>query len=198
MSKNKLKIPQKKRFSKLETEASCVVRRTGVKVEWSKSKVFTEAMIAQCFEKYGEIDKVVVESKRNAKGVIAKSLEFIEDKKNQTKTESLLPEPSFLRDLENRLCYASRKNTLTETEFENRKQAFLEDADAKLILFCLSNKGGLDLDKLILVTEETKTDNDGKPFKKLPEMCDLLNIEHCSLPTLLENHYNIKLSKYLK
>lgn len=144
------------------------------------------------------IDKVVIESKRNAKGVIAKSLEFIEDKKNQTKTESLLPEPSFLRDLENRLCYASRKNTLTETEFENRKQAFLEDADAKLILFCLSNKGGLDLDKLILVTEETKTDNDGKPFKKLPEMCNLLNIEHCSLPTLLENHYNIKLSKYLK
>jgi hypothetical protein len=56
-----VKIPQKKRFSKLETEASCVVRRTGVKVEWSKSKVFTEAMIAQCFEKYGEIDKVVVE-----------------------------------------------------------------------------------------------------------------------------------------
>lgn len=144
------------------------------------------------------IDKVVIEAKRNAKGLIAKNLDFIEEKKNQTKTESLLPEPGFLRDLENRLCYVSRKNTLTETEFENRKQAFLEDADAKLILFCLSNKGKLNLDDLILVTEETKNDNDGKPFKKLPEMCELLNISHCSLPVLLENHYKLKLSNYLK
>jgi len=144
------------------------------------------------------IDKVAIESKRNAKGIIVKYLEFLEDKKNQIKTDVILPEASFLRDLENRLCYASRKSTLSDTEFENRKQAFLEDADAKLILFCLSNKGELNLDEYILVTEETRTDNDGKPFKKLPEMCDLLNIEHCSLPALLENYYNIQLSKFLK
>jgi len=144
------------------------------------------------------IDKVAIESKRNAKGIITKSLEFIEDKKNQVKTDILLPEESFLRDLENRLCYVVRKNTLKEIEFENRKQAFLEDADAKLILFCLSNKGELNLYKFILVTEETRTDNDGKLFKKLPQMCDLLNIEHCNLPALLKNHYNINLSNFLK
>jgi hypothetical protein len=144
------------------------------------------------------IDKVAIEAKRNAKGIITKSLGFLENKKNQLKTDTLLPEASFLRDLENRLCYVARKNTLTDFEFENRKQAWLEDADAKLILFCLSNKGGLNLDKFILVTEETRTDNDGKPFKKLPMMCDLLNIEHCNLPSLLENHYKIKLSKFLK
>lgn len=144
------------------------------------------------------IDKVAIESKRNAKGIITKSLEFIDDKKNQVKTDILLPEASFLRDLENRLCYVARKNTLNEFEFENRKQAFLEDADAKLLLFCLSNKGGLNLDKFILVTEETRADNDGKLFKKLPELCDLLNIEHCNLPSLLIEHYNINLSKFLK
>ena len=144
------------------------------------------------------IDKVAIESKRNAKGIITKSLEFIDDKKNQAKTDILLPEASFLRDLENRLCYVARKNTLNEFEFENRKQAFLEDADAKLLLFCLSNKGGLNLDKFILVTEESRADNDGKLFKKLPELCDLLNIEHCNLPSLLIEHYNINLSKFLK
>ena len=100
--------------------------------------------------------------------------------------------------MENRLCYVARKNTLNEFEFENRKQAFLEDADAKLLLFCLSNKGGLNLDKFILVTEETRADNDGKLFKKLPELCELLNIEHCNLPSLLIEHYNINLSKFLK
>lgn len=144
------------------------------------------------------IDKVAQESKRNAQGLIISSLEFIEDKKNQLKTETILPQPNFIRDLENRLCYASKKNMLSEEEFENRKEAFLEDADAKLILFCLSNNRGLELDKVILVTEETKTENDGKPFKKLPEMCDLLNISHCSLPTLLEKEYNLKLSSYLQ
>lgn len=144
------------------------------------------------------IDKVAIESKRNAKGVITKSLEFIENKKNQVKTDILLPEASFLRDLENRLCYVARKNTLEEIEFENRKQVFLEDADAKLLLFCLSNKGVLNLDKFMLVTEETRTDNDGKLFKKLPEMCDLLNVEHCNLPSLLIDHYRVNLSKFLK
>jgi hypothetical protein len=144
------------------------------------------------------IDKVAIESKRIDKGIITKTLEFIDEKKNQVKTDILLPEPSFLRDLENRFCYGARKNTLDEFEFENRKQVFLEEADAKLLLFCLSNKGDLNLDKFILATEETRTDNDGKLFKKLPELCDLLNIEHCNLPSLLIEHYNINLSKFLK
>lgn len=144
------------------------------------------------------IDKVAIESKRIDKGIITKTLGFIDEKKNQVKTDILLPEASFLRDLENRLCYGARKNTLDEFEFENRKQVFLEEADAKLLLFCLSNKGGLNLDKFMLVTEETRTDNDGKLFKKLPELCELLNIEHCNLPSLLIEYYNINLSKFLK
>jgi hypothetical protein len=143
------------------------------------------------------LDKVAIESKRTAKGIIIEKLEFIDDKKNQVKTETLLPEGSFLRDLENRLCYAARKNLLTEIQFENRKKEFLESADAKLILFCLTNKDQLGLDKTIVVTEETKSDNDNKVFKKLPELCSLLGIEHCNITDLLKNHYNLKLSEYL-
>ncbi len=144
------------------------------------------------------LDKVAIESKRNAKGIIVNFLDFIDEKKNQIKTELLLPTPSFIRDLENRFCYAARKNTLNEPEFENRKQLFLESADAKLILFCLPQKDSLNLEQIILVTEETKTDNDLKVFKKLPEICDLLGIEHCNLPTLLNEHYGMQLSNYLK
>jgi hypothetical protein len=144
------------------------------------------------------LDKVEIESKRNAKGIIIKSLDFLDEKNNQTTTELLLPNASFLRDLENRFCYVARKNTLNEPEFENRKKEFLESADAKLILFCLPSSDQLNLEEVVLVTEETRTDNDLKVFKKLPEICDLLGIEHCNLPTLLDNHYNLKLSKYLK
>lgn len=144
------------------------------------------------------LDKVAIESKRMAKGFIVKSLEYLEEKKNHTNTESLLPNANFLRDLESRLCYVSRRTILNEVEYENRKKAFLDSADAKLILFCMSNKDPLNLDKTILVTEETRTDNDLKVFKKLPEMCELLGIEHCNLPTLFENHFSLQLSKYLK
>ena len=146
------------------------------------------------------LDKVANESKYTAKGLIVKSLDFIEDRNNQYKTEFLLPEPSFLRDLENRLCYAARKNTLTSVEFENRKQFFLESADAKLILYCLMSKGEDSLlpEKLLLVTEESKTNNDFKVFKKLPEIAELLSIETCSLPSLFNDFYNLKLSGYLK
>lgn len=157
-----------------------------------KSKVESKSIIV--------IDKVSWESKRTAKGLIVQSLDFIEDKKNITKTDTLLPTQSFLRDLENRFCYTALKNKLNETEFENRKQTFLDSADAKLILFCSTTKNddSLNLDKTILVTEETRTDNDNKLFKKLPEICELLKIEHCNLPTLLETHFGLKLSDYLK
>lgn len=85
------------------------------------------------------IDKVAIESKRNAKGIITTKLNFIDDKKNQIKTDELLPTPSFLRDLENRLCYAARKNTLNEPQFENRKKEFFRISRCKTY-FILSIK----------------------------------------------------------
>lgn len=144
------------------------------------------------------LDKVAIQSKRTSKGIVTNVLEFIENKKNQIKTEEILPDEKFLKDLEHRLCYGVQKNRISDVEFENRKQVFLEDADAKLILFCFTNKDPINFDNTILVTEETRAENDNKLFKKLPEICDLLNIENCNLPTLLEKHYNLKLSEYLK
>jgi hypothetical protein len=157
-----------------------------------KNKVYNKEIIV--------LDKVSVESKRVAKGLIIESLGFIEDKKNILKTDNLLPEQGFLRDLENRFCYTALKNKLNETEFENRKQAFLDSADVKLILFCSSIKSGdrLNLEPTILVTEETRSENDSKLFKKLPEICELLKIEHCNLPTLLKTYFGLKMSNYLK
>ena len=84
------------------------------------------------------------------------------------------------------------------TQFEIQKGKFLESADAKLILYCEKDKTSLELDKPILVTEETRTENDNKLFKKLPEICTILSIEHCNLPTLLKDHFKINMSEFLK
>lgn len=144
------------------------------------------------------LDKVFEQSKFVAKGIVIKELKFLDDKKKLVKTELILPEPKFFNRLDNELCYRAQKNKLTPTEYEVKKEEFLDDADAKLILFCETEKKKLELDKPILITEETRTENDNKLFKKLPEICDILEIDHCTLPVLLKDHFSINLSDYLK
>lgn len=144
------------------------------------------------------LDKVYDESKFVAKGIVSKELTFLAKSSKIIKTEILLPEQKFFKRLENELCYGTQRNKLTATEFEIQQKKFLETADAKLILFCEQDKKSLGLDKPILVTEETRSENDNKLFKKLPEICAILKIEHCNLPTLLRDHFQINLSEYLK
>ncbi len=144
------------------------------------------------------LDKVFEESGRVAKGIVIKELKFLADKKKQVKTDVILPEQKFFNILENQLCYGAQKNRLTSTQFEKLKEEFLDTADAKLILYCEQDKNALELDKPVLVTEETRTENDNKLFKKLPEICSILNIEYCNLPVLLRDHFKINLSEYLK
>jgi hypothetical protein len=141
------------------------------------------------------LDKVFDESRFVAKGIVVKELEFLNKTTKHIKTTLVLPESKFYKILENQLCYGAQKNKLTPTEFEVEKNKFLETADAKLILYCNNNTGSSD--KTIIVTEESRTDNDSKLFKKLPEICNILSIEHCSLPVLLKEHFKIKLSDYL-
>lgn len=142
------------------------------------------------------LDKVFEESKFIAKGIIIKELN--PPKNKIVKTSDILPAPKFFNQLEHQFCYGVQKNRLNSAEFEIEKNKFLDSADAKQILYCIKDKNSLDIDRPILVTEETKTENDSKLFKKLPEICTILEIEHCNLTTLLNDHLKINLSKYLK
>jgi len=144
------------------------------------------------------LDKVYEESKFVAKGIVNNELRFLTKSPKIIKTDLILPEQKFFFRLKNELCYGSQRNKLTTTEFENEQKKFLETADAKLILFCEQDKKSLELDKPILVTEETRSENDNKLFKKLPEICTILNIKHCNLPILLRDLFQINLSDYLK
>lgn len=161
-----------------------------------KSKVESKEIIV--------LDKVQEESKFVAQGIVLKELDFLKVKGNTVKTTELLPYPKFFNIVDNQLCNQTIKKLkkLNDTEYEQQKNDYLSKADGKLILYCLNekkqNQNTLLADKPILVTEETSTDNDNKLFKKLPECCRILEIEHCNLPTLLEKHFEIKLSEYLK
>lgn len=147
------------------------------------------------------IDKVLEECTYNSKGLVIKTLAYLEDKvfiksaKVPYKTESLLaPSPSkFLRQVDNQFVNTIVKNQrkLTDTEFENQKQSFLNDADIRQVILCL--KLIKDGEEVILVTEESEVSNDNKLFKKIPAICKELDIPTMTLPELLDKYDGINI-----
>ena len=147
------------------------------------------------------IDKVHEQCSYISKGQILKDIPYLGDRaflksiKLPHKTDSLIaPSPSkFLRQVENQFVNTiiRKQRNLSDVEFENQKNQFLEDADMKQIILCLNLiKDHKDL-RVVLVTEETGTGNDNKLFKKIPAICQDLNIETMSLPELLKQYKDI-------
>jgi hypothetical protein len=145
------------------------------------------------------VDRVLQQCIYNSKSIVITTLDYLNDKaflkaaKVPYKTDSLLaPSPAkFLRQVENQFVNNIVRNQrkLTDTEFENQKNAFLDDADMKQIILCLNLlKDG---EKVVLVTEETESSNDNKLFKKIPAICKELSIESLTLPELLAKYDGI-------
>ena len=137
------------------------------------------------------LDKVYEESKFQSKSIIVDKLDFIGDKKNHYKTVEILPTKKFFNQLENQFINGSIKNKLSEVEFENRKNDFLETADCKLILFSISNQNIMD--ELFIVTQETEISNDNKSFKKIPAICKMLDLKCITLPELIEKYSDLNI-----
>jgi hypothetical protein len=145
------------------------------------------------------IDKVLEECTYNSKGIVISTLNYLNDKgflksaKVPFKTDSLLaPSPAkFLRQVESQFVntIVRKQRKLTDTEFENQKNTFLNNADMKQIILCLNLQK--EEEKVVLVTEETESSNDNKLFKKIPAICKELNIDTLTLPELLEKYDGI-------
>lgn len=127
------------------------------------------------------LDKVYEECSYTSKGIVVQKLAFLKSKKNQVHTSELLPYPKFFNQLENNFINALIKLKLSEVEFENRKNQFLESADAKILLYGLKHKS----ENIIVVSEETEFSNDNKAFKKLPAICKMLDLDVKTLPEYL-------------
>jgi thymidylate kinase len=144
------------------------------------------------------LDKVAFEASLVKSGAVVKALEFIKEKKLHTKTEHLLPFPKFFNMLDNELANHLQKSKLEEHEFEQEKNKYLETADAKFILYLLNEQKMLGIDETILITEETPSDNDSKPFKKLPTICKIKGFKYGNIVDLFKEHFKIKLSEYVE
>ena len=136
----------------------------------------------------GEIvvpDKVAEECGYVAGGIVLKELPFLADKKTQTKTNELFPPKAFFNMLDNQFINFAvvGKLYLTVEEYEARKTAYLENADAKIILYAYTqNKLGK---PVTVVSEESSAGNDDKMYKKIPTICNAIGINCIQLPELL-------------
>lgn len=145
------------------------------------------------------IDKVLEECKYNSKGIVLSKLDYLNEKaflktaKVPFKTDSLLVPNTrqFFHQLSSVFVNAAirRSRRLTDVEFENQKDSFLESADMKQIILALNIKQSDD--HVVIVTEETESSNDNKLFKKIPAICKELDIETMTLPELLTIYEDI-------
>jgi hypothetical protein len=141
------------------------------------------AFIKQSFAK-GKLlllDIILDEARRTSKGVVLERMPFLDDKKNVVKTTDLLPPaPRKFDDMvDNNFCVRLLKNELTEEEYIQQKSEFMKSGDAKIVVYSWSmNYGQVDLfADYSVMTEETRNQNDGKLFKKLPLLCDFLKVK---------------------
>lgn len=165
----------------------------GILKEYIKSKIENGEWII--------IDKVYNECRNIAKGIVLKNFNYLSDKSFQTNfkvpynTSGIFaPAPQkFIRQFDNQFVNMPilKARKLSEIELENQKESYLESADMKQVILCLN------LQKTnrttVLVTEETEVSNDNKLFKKIPAICNLLEIKTTNLPTLLKDSADLEL-----
>lgn len=132
------------------------------------------------------IDSVVSETKFVAKGIVHEALPFLKDKKLQQNTNDLLPSQKFFNMLDNQFCNKIQRDKLEDFEYETIQKQFLNSADAKIYLLILQNKKTIGIDEYVVINEESNSDNDGKVFKKIPAICDILETKHCNITTFLK------------
>jgi hypothetical protein len=125
------------------------------------------------------IDEVYSECEFFAKGLVVDALPYL--KKHKVKTTECIADRKFYHFANNDFVSPVGRRATPE-EFEVLQQEFLEGADAKLVLYCLKYKAV----NCRVVTEESEGHNDNKAFKKIPSLCNTVEIKSVPLPNFLQ------------
>ncbi len=130
------------------------------------------------------IDKVYSQCTGYSSGLVVKAMPFLKNKKLHTSTKECLPDNEIFEHLYDDFTNLVIKKDLDEIQIENQTNAYLEDADFKLILYSRKNQSLFS--KLEIVTEETEEFTDKKLFKKIPTICGILELTVITLPEMLK------------
>lgn len=154
-----------------------------------KLKMFLETQILS--KNIIVLDKVETECERQGKGQVVTALPFIKQAKYKTSTASLIAPKRFHYLIDNNFINGSEKNRLDEAEYQVVRDNYLQSADCAMILYAYNNKAREDV---VIITEETGFNNDGKAFKKIPENCKAIGIITQTLPEFFKTNGIINLS----
>lgn len=131
------------------------------------------------------LSSIHMETSRTQKGIAVELMEFLNDPELRFNDSDLIP-PSpkkFSNQLDNNFCVPLQKKKLSAEAYSLQKDQYMLTGDAKMLLYALNN-----LDKEpVIITDETMLSNDGKLFKKLPAICELLKIKHTTIAEWLVN-----------
>ncbi|SMD43099.1 protein of unknown function [Aquiflexum balticum DSM 16537] len=147
------------------------------------------------------LDAVLQECRFVSKKIVVNNLTYLIDKEFQktfqvpVKTDELIPlaPQRFLNMLKNQFAIPGQLKRLTDAEFEVQKSRFLESADAKMIMHCQYMMKDFPDEDVFIVTEESNSENDLKLFKKIPAICQTLEISVLDLPELLSKFSELDL-----
>lgn len=152
-------------------------------------KNFLETQILE--KKIIVLDKVAKECEYTSQGLVISALPFIKNKKYITSTSSLIAPAKFHKLIDNNFLIGSEKKGLTDAEYQSKRDGFLNSADCAIILYAYNNKAS---EEIIIITEETGYNNDGKVFKKIPENCKFIDVKTQTLPEFFKSNDLINLS----
>lgn len=156
--------------------------------EWFKGKFDAKEIVV--------LDAIIDESRYLFQGLIVKTFPFLLVRNDLIiNTSDLLPNsPRRFDNLVNNNFSIRAIADNGKVDFSVLKQKFLLSGDGKLILYaynCLQNSDS----EFCIVTEETRNPNDNKAFKKIPQLCEIIDapcknvvdvLSHTSLHLLFE------------
>lgn len=125
------------------------------------------------------LSSIHVEASRTQKGIALELMKFLNDNELRFNNSDLTPPAprKFSNQLDNNFCVTLQKKKLSSEAYSLQKDQYMSTRDAKMLLYALNN-----IDKEpVIITEETMLSNDGKLFKKLPAICDILDIKHMTV-----------------
>ena len=123
------------------------------------------------------LDAILQESRFTSQGCVLNAYPFIEENKDLIiKTKEMMPfsTKKFDNMLNNNFSVPALVKSTDPEKYSILKQEFLNSGDGKLIL-TMFNRLHDDKDaEVCVVTEESPYSNDGKGFKKIPALCEIV------------------------
>ena len=136
------------------------------------------------------LEQVVAECKLQGKGQVVKALPFIDKPMNKTAVTDVPVNKKLFNMIDNNFINGSIAGQLSPAEYQLERDKFTNTADFALVLYASSI---MEKEDVVIVTEESGYSNDGKPFKKIPGVCDTIGIKTLNLPSFLSENSIIDL-----